>query len=222
MNPYKMNLCCTYDLGLTEYNKALQIQDKLASACSAGTSPNVILFLEHPSVLTIGRSGSEENIITSRNLLDEEGIHVFHVDRGGDITYHGPGQLVGYLIFDLRAQGRDVHQHVRNMEEVIIRGLSEFSIEGKRHPQYPGVWVRDEKICSLGIRVSRWITRHGFALNVNTDLRYFNYINPCGITDKRVTSMSNLLGHDIDMGDVKLCLLRHVAQVFDLYIGKKR
>jgi len=216
-----MALCQAYDLGTIEYTKALQLQNRLVSARLARKIPDVILILQHPSVLTIGTSGSEENIIASRDVLDSEGISIIHVDRGGDITYHGPGQLVGYFIFDLKAWGGDIHQYVRNLEEVIMLGLGEFSIEGNRNPQHPGVWVNNEKICAVGIQVSHWVTKHGFALNVNTDLRYFTYISPCGITDKRVTSMTRLLGCDIALGDVMSCLLEHSTRVFDIDIRQE-
>ncbi len=209
------SLCRVYDLGVVEYEESLRLQDELVSARIAGDIPDVILFLQHPPVFTIGASGSEANIIASRDLLDSEGISVLHIDRGGDITYHGPGQLMGYLIFDLKANGRGIHQYVRNLEEVVIRTLDAFSIPAYRYPQCPGVWVGQGKICALGIRVSRWVTKHGFALNVNTDLEYFNYIIPCGITDRRVTSMSRLLGRDIALEDVTSCMLEQCAQVFN-------
>ena len=212
--------CRVYDIGTIEYTRTLQLQNSLVSARLAHEIPDVILLLQHPSVLTIGTSGSEENIIVSKDILGGEGIPLLHVDRGGDITFHGPGQLVGYLIFDLKTQGGDIHQYVRDLEEVIILGLSEFSIRAHRVPQYPGVWVGNEKICPIGIRVSRWVTKHGFALNVSTDLKYFTYINPCGITNKGVTSMTKLLGHDIALGDVTSCILKYSAQVFDIDIRR--
>ena len=215
------SLCRAYDLGLVEYEKALQLQDNLVSARLAGEIPDVILLLQHPSVLTIGVSGSEENIIASRDLLAGEGIPVFHTDRGGGITYHGPGQLVGYLISDLKTKGKGIHQYVRHLEEVIIRTMDVFSIPASHDSQYPGVWVGQDKICALGIRVTHWVTKHGFALNVNTDLRHFTYITPCGITDRQVTSMSRLLGHDIALEDVTSCILEQCSQVFDINIRQE-
>lgn len=216
----KVSLCRAYDLGFVEYEKALQLQNNLVSARIAGEIPDITLFLQHPPVLTIGASGSEENIIASKELLVGE-IPVLHVDRGGDITYHGPGQLVGYLIFDLKAQGKGLHQYVRDLEEVIICTLGAFSISAHRDPQYPGVWVGQAKICALGIKVTRWVTKHGFALNVNSNLRYFSYITPCGITGRQVTSMSRLLGHDIALENVTSCLLEQCAKVFNMDIRQK-
>ncbi|MFC2034743.1 lipoyl(octanoyl) transferase LipB [Chloroflexota bacterium] len=214
------NLCQAYDLGLVEYEKALQLQNNLVQTRLAGEIPDITIFLQHPSVLTIGLSGSEENVITSNELLTSEGIRVLHVDRGGDITYHGPGQLVGYLIFDLTTKGRDIHQFMHNLEEVVINTLDAFSIFAYHDSQYPGVWVGQAKICALGIRVTHWVTKHGFALNVNTDLSHFSYINPCGITDREVTSMSQLLGHDVAMDDVTSCLLEQYARIFNITIRR--
>lgn len=217
----RASLCRAYDLGTVEYDKALQLQNNLVSARVAGEIPDVILLLQHPSVLTIGVSGSEENIIASKDLLDREGISISHIDRGGGITYHGPGQLVGYLIFDLKTKEKGIHQYVRNLEAVTIRTLDAFSIPAYHDSQYPGVWVGQEKICALGIRVRRWVTKHGFALNVNTDLKYFTYIIPCGITDRRVTSMSQHLGQDIALEDVTSCILEQCAQVFNINIRQE-
>jgi len=214
----RTGLCRAYDLGVVEYEESLRLQNNLVAARIAGEIPDVILFLRHPSVFTIGASGSEANIIASRDLLDSEGVSVLHIDRGGDITYHGPGQLVGYFIVDLKTRGRGIHQYVRNLEEIVIRTLDAFSLPSFRDPQYPGVWVGQDKICALGVRVSRWVTKHGFALNVNTDLKYFNYIIPCGITDRRVTSISRLLGQDIALEDVTSCMLEQCAHVFNFDI----
>ena len=185
----KAELCQAYILGVTGYNEALQLQEQLVKAHLAGEIPNTILFLQHPPVLTIGTSG-EENIIASLDKLANEGVEIIHTDRGGNITYHGPGQLVGYLIFNLNDDSKDVHQYVHNLEEVIIRMLQDYSIAAHRDSMYPGVWVGEEKICALGIRITNWVTKHGFALNINNELKYFSYINPCGITDRGVTSLS--------------------------------
>ena len=217
----RATLCRTYDLGIIEYDKSLQLQNNLVSARLAGEIPDIILLLQHFSVLKIGLSGKEDDIIVPRNLLDDEGVSIFHTDRGGGVTYHGPGQLTGYLIFDLKTKGKDIHQFVRNLEEVIIRTLDAFSIPAYVDPQYPGVWVGRDKICALGLRVTRWVTKHGFALNVNTDLRYFNFIIPCGITGRRVTSMSQLLGHDIALEDVTSCILEQCAEVFSIDIKQE-
>ena len=217
----RATLCRTYDLGIIEYDKSLQLQNNLVSARLAGEIPDIILLLQHFPVLTIGLSGKEDDIIVPRNLLDDEGVSTFRTDRGGGVTYHGPGQLTGYLIFDLKTKGKDIHQFVRNLEEVIIRTLDAFSIPAYINPKYPGVWVGQDKICALGIRETHWVTKHGFALNVNTDLRYFNFIIPCGITDKQVTSMSQLLGYDIALEDVTSCILEQCAEVFSIDIKQE-
>ena len=209
------NICWVYDLGLLDYESAMEFQDMLVSAGIASEVPDVIVLLQHPPVFTIGASGGEENITVPKGILAEERIPVIYTDRGGNITYHGPGQLVGYLIFDLRSRGRDVHQWVHNLEEVIIRMLHELSIPAHRD-KYPGVWVQQKKICSLGIRVTHWVTKHGFALNINNDLKYFSYIYPCGIPDREVTSMSQLLGHEIMIENVIPCLLKYLSQVFQV------
>ena len=218
----KPSFCWAYSLGLVEYNEALRLQDELLRDRFTGNVPDVILLLQHPPVLTIGASEGKQNITVSKDTLANEGIEVLHTDRGGNITYHGPGQLVGYPIFDLKTRGRDIHQYVRNLEEVIIRTLCDFSITGHRNSKYPGVWVGREKICAIGIRVaSRWCTKHGFALNVNNDLKYFSYIYPCGITDMGVTSMSQLLGHELRIEDVISSILRHFSLVFNVTIQQR-
>jgi len=217
----RVTLCRTYDLGTVEYDESLQLQNNLVSARIAGEIPDTMLFLQHFPVLTIGVSGKEEDIIVPGDLLDDEDIAIFYTDRGGGVTYHGPGQLVGYLIFDLQTKGKDIHRFVRNLEEVIIRTLDTFSIPAYVDPQYPGVWVEQAKICALGIRVTRWVTKHGFALNVNTDPRHFSFIIPCGITDRQVTSMSQLLGHDIALEDVTSCILEQCAEVFNIDIKQE-
>ena len=217
----KTSLCQVYDLGTVDYEKALQLQNKLVSARIAAEIPDTILFLQHPSVLTIGVSGNEEGVIASRDLLAQERIAIFHIDRGGGITYHGPGQLVGYPIIDLRTKGIGPTQYVRHLEEVIIRALATFSITANRDPEYPGVWVGQDEICALGIRVIHWVTMHGFALNVNTDLKYFTYITPCGITDRQATSMSRFLAHDIALENVVPCIIEQWAQVFNMKIRQE-
>jgi len=217
----KLNLCRAYNLGIIEYEQARQLQNNLVSARIAGDIPDIALLLQHHPVLTIGASGNEQNILTSQERLASKGIPVIRTDRGGDVTYHGPGQLVGYLIFDLKTHGTGLHQYVRRLEEVIIRTLNHFSITAHRDPQYPGVWVRHAKICALGIRVSQWVTKHGFALNVNTDLKHFTGIIPCGIADRRATSMAQVLGHEIALEEVASCLCEQCAWVFHINISEK-
>jgi lipoate-protein ligase B len=212
------NVCQVYDLGIVDYEKSLHLQNRLVSARIAAEISDTLLFLQHPSVLTIGASGNEGEIIVPKDLLAQEKIATYNIDRGGGITYHGPGQLVGYPIIDLRTKGIGTTQYVRHLEEVIIRTLAAFSLKANRDPKYPGVWVGQDKICALGIRVIHWVTMHGFALNVNTDLKYFTYITPCGIIDRQVTSMSQLLGRDVALDDVLSCIIEHWAQVFDMTI----
>ena len=207
-------LCQAYYLGVIEYGEALRLQESLVKARIAGDIPDTILFLQHPPVITMGTSAREENIIATEDSLKKEGLDIVYTDRGGDITVHEPGQLVCYPVFDLKTKERDLHLYVRNLEEVVIRTLSEFSIAAHRESSYPGVWVGEEKICAVGIRVSKWVTKHGFALNINNDLKYFSYVYPCGIIDKRVTSMSQLLGHKLNMENVMLRIIENCSQVF--------
>ena len=207
--------CSVFNLGMVDFAEASQLQSELIEQRRAGKIPDVILFLQHRPVITIGAFGGEQNIMVPRDVLEKEGISVTHTDRGGDITYHGPGQLVGYPILDLKIRGRDVHQYVHDLEEVVIRTLGDYSINAHRDPDYPGIWVGQEKICALGIRVVHWVTKHGFALNVNNDLKPFSYINPCGIVDRGVTSMRQLLGQELEIRDVINSMIRHFSVVFD-------
>jgi len=217
-------VCRVYDPGLIDYQEALSFQERLAEGRVAGRSDDAFILLEHPPVYTVGKSGGVENILVPREILLQEGISVYYVRRGGDITYHGPGQLVGYPIINLRENGLDVHQYVWSLEEVIIQSLADLGISGQRLselPNFRGVWAGDEKVCAVGIQVTRGVTMHGFALNVNPNLRHFEYINPCGITGKSVTSVSKLLGHEVDMETVKEKVLRHFAQVFKFKLVKR-
>ncbi len=211
-----MKVCLVYDLGLVDYHKGLLLQEKLLSSRKSGAISDVLLLLQHPSVFTMGRSGIGRNIIVPEETLVKEGIPVFHANRGGDITYHGPGQLVGYPILNLRENGLTVHQYVWNLEEIVIRALADFGIGGQRVSGRRGVWVGEEKVCALGLRISGEVSMHGFALNVNTNLKYFTYIIPCGITGVSITSVSKLLGHEIEIGEIQESLLRHFSQVFKL------
>jgi lipoyl(octanoyl) transferase len=177
---------------------------------------DTLLLLEHPPTVTIGRSGSMENLLVSKERLTQEGITLFFIERGGDVTFHGPGQLVGYPIMDLSSRGKDIQRYVRDIEEVLIRTLSDFSINAARDEQHAGVWVGNEEIAAIGLSVRRWVTMHGFALNVNPNLEHFSYINPCGFPDRRATSMAQILGHEIAMDGVTGCLLTHFSRVFDI------
>ncbi|MFC1981270.1 lipoyl(octanoyl) transferase LipB [Chloroflexota bacterium] len=215
---YDRDLCRAYDLGIIGYNKALKLQEGLVKARCANEIPDIILFLQHTPVLTIGASGGEENLVVSKDALVKDGVAIVHTDRGGNITCHEPGQLVSYPIFDLSTRSRDIHQYVRNLEEVVIRALHDYSIIGRRDSRYPGVWVGEEKICALGIRITKWVTKHGFALNVNNELKYFSYIHPCGISNRGVTSMSRLVGQKLMIEDIILCVINHCSKVFNLSI----
>ena len=184
------------------------------------TTENHLLFVEHPHVYTLGKSGHESNLLANENKLKEINATYVKVNRGGDITYHGFGQVVGYPVLDLENFYTDIHRYMRDLEEVIIRTIAEYGLKGERSPGETGVWFDvgkpyARKICALGVKASRWITIHGFALNVNTDMRYFDYIIPCGISDKQVTSMKRELERDVDYEEVKQKIKKHFADVFE-------
>ncbi|MEP6715759.1 MAG: lipoyl(octanoyl) transferase LipB [Terriglobia bacterium] len=198
------------------YAEALGIQQELASELKEGRGEDHLLFVEHPHVVTVGRNGHEENLLASEDLLARSGIALHHSDRGGDVTYHGPGQIVGYPIIDLRTWKRDVGAYVRGIEQVLIDTLLEFGIRAERIPSLTGVWAGEgysAKVAAIGVHLSRWVSTHGFALNVTTDLRYFQYIVPCGLA-RPVTSMEQL-GVSADASQVKPALTRHFGKVFD-------
>jgi len=212
------NLCTAYNIGLVEYDTALKLQGRLVKARLSGEIADTILFLQHPPVLTIGAGGGEDNIISSRHALAEKGVAVVTTDRGGNITCHEPGQLVGYPILDLTARGKDLHKYVHDIEGVIIRTLQDYGIEAQRDSRYPGVWVGDDKVCALGIRVTRWVTKHGFALNANNDLKCFSHVHPCGIDNCGVTSVSRLLNRKVTIEDIMTHVIEHWTQVFNMTI----
>jgi lipoyl(octanoyl) transferase len=191
---------------------AYALQQEIADRRKRGEIADQLLLVEHPHVVTMGRNGHMENVIAGEEVLARAGIDFHHTNRGGDVTYHGPGQLVGYPILDLNEWKRDVHAYVRAVEEVIIRTLGAFGLEGVRVPGATGVWVNGAKVCAIGVHISRWVTSHGFALNVDTDLQYFQYIIPCGLT-LPVTSM-RALGVAAGMNEVKPALRQQFAQVF--------
>ncbi|HEX4769991.1 MAG TPA: lipoyl(octanoyl) transferase LipB [Bryobacteraceae bacterium] len=181
------------DLGRMRYGDALAEQNRLIENHKNGIGPDTLLFVEHPHVVTMGRNGKAHNVLASENVLSRTGIEFYETDRGGDVTYHGPGQLVGYPVLDLREWKRDVRAYFRSVEQSLINAMATLGVEAERIPQpgYEGVWVRGAKIAAIGIHISRWITSHGFALNVETDLNYFKYIVPCGLT-KPVCSLRSL------------------------------
>jgi lipoyl(octanoyl) transferase len=207
-------------LGLVDYDAALELQRDLVEERRAGRIGNTLLLLEHPPVITLGvrTRGRSSNILVSAERLQELGVTVRETGRGGDVTYHGPGQLVGYPIFDLRPDRCDVHRYVRDIEAALIAAIVEFGVEGHRVQGLSGVWAgargREDKVAAIGVRISRWITSHGFALNVATDLAHFDLIVPCGIAGRGVTSLERLAGRSLPMQDVEDALVRGFEQVF--------
>jgi lipoyl(octanoyl) transferase len=223
------------DLGNMRYKEAWELQESLlqegltikGEARGRGiTDPfqlatsNYLLFVEHPPVYTLGKSGSMENVLISEEDRAKKGIEFYPTNRGGDITFHGPGQIVGYPILDLEKWYTDIGKYLRNLEEVIIRVMAHYGLKGDRSPGETGVWLdpdvkgRERKICAMGVRCSRWITMHGFAFNVNTDLNYFGHIVPCGIQDKQVTSLEKELGYKLEIDEVKQLVINHFSEVF--------
>jgi lipoyl(octanoyl) transferase len=228
------------DLGLMEYGAALELQRRVGEARKAVAIPDVLLLCEHPHVITLGRSGKISNLRAPDDLLKSMGVSFFETNRGGDITYHGPGQLVGYPILNLGEIRRDVAWYVRSLEEAMMRATAEFGIASKRVPRCTGVWVdvvagsmandreevkegkeveevkNEEKLAAIGVHLSRWVTSHGFAYNVSTDLSYFDLIVPCGIAGKRTTSLEKLLGQRVEMKDAVPRITAHFGEIFGL------
>lgn len=229
------------DLGKKEYKETWDLQEILlqeslqlkAQAREAGiTDPaevptrHQVLLVEHPPVYTLGKSGHMENVLLTEEQQREKGISFFKINRGGDITFHGPGQLVGYPILDLEKYYTDIGRYLRNLEEIVIRVMADYELKGARSSGETGVWLdphikgQERKICAMGVRCSRWVTMHGFAFNVNTDMSYFDYIVPCGIKDKKVTSLEQELGYKVDMEEVKQKWIRYCEEVFESEIQK--
>lgn len=222
------------DWGLTDYQDAwtrqevvfdktvsLKIQNRTNN--TETDTPNYLIFCEHPHVYTLGKSGKPENLLLDDQSLQEKEATYYKINRGGDITYHGPGQIVGYPILDLDNFFTDIHLYLRMLEEAVILTLADYGIKAGRYPGFTGVWLDAEnekarKICAMGVRCSRWVTMHGFAFNVNTDLDYFKNIVPCGIDDKDVTSMERELGVQLDIEEVKLKLKSHIASLFEMQL----
>ena len=202
------------NLGLEPYNQALDLQHRLVAARREGRIEDVLILLEHPPVITLGRRGDESNIVASRELLACLGIEVHRVERGGDVTYHGPGQLLGYPILDLRGYRQDVGWYMHSLEEVLIRALADFGVEAGRLEGRIGVWVGDKNIAALGARIEEWITYHGFALNVSPDLSHFDFIIPCGYKGIGVTSMEEVLGEAPEMSEVRKSVAQRFGEVF--------
>lgn len=236
---HKMRNVIFSDLGLIDYKQAWDLQEKLFARIVQQkisnrdtpesdhiTPENYLLFCAHPHVYTLGKSGHEENLLVKENELGNINASFYKINRGGDITYHGPGQIVGYPLLDLDQFFTDVHKYLRYLEEVIMLMLAEYGIKGERYPGYTGVWldasdpVKARKICAMGVRTSRWVTMHGWALNVNSDLSYFGNIVPCGIEDKSVTSMQKELGRKVDEEEVKEKLKQYFGQMFGCTISE--
>lgn len=210
--------CWLVDLGLIPYLAAWELQQRLVETRKAGAIPDVLLLCEHPHVITLGRNGKREHLLAGARPLTQTGVEFHSTDRGGDITYHGPGQIVGYPIVDLAVHRRDVRWYVAQLEEVMIRASADFDVAAKRVEGRHGVWVDtatgEEKLGALGVHLSRWVTSHGFAYNVSTDLRYFDLIVPCGIAGARATSLERVLGRAVEIDAVCARVAEHFAEVF--------
>jgi len=221
--------CWLIDLGLIAYQPAFDLQRRIVTARKCGAVPDVLLLCEHPHVITLGRNGKQEHLLASLHLLKQMGVEFLPSDRGGDITYHGPGQIIGYPILNLAAIRRDVAWYVRQLEEAMIRATAEFGIVAGRKAGMIGVWVdktagpgddaanypASEKLAAIGVHLSRWVTSHGFAYNVSTDLRYFDLIVPCGLRDKRATSLERLLGRVVLRDEVAPRIVANLGELFE-------
>lgn len=222
-----------YDFGSVPYRKMWDLQKKAQQRLidqkkqyrdgiiNERPVNDMLFFVEHPHVYTLGKSGDQAHLLKTSAELAEIDAEFIEIDRGGDITYHGPGQIVGYPILDLDRHFTDIHKYLRYLEEVVIRTCLDYGIEASRIEGLTGVWSNGEKVCAMGIRCSRWVTMHGFALNVNTDLSYFSHIVPCGISNRQVTSLCALTGRKMNTEKVKKRILRHFADVFDVEINQK-
>jgi lipoyl(octanoyl) transferase len=210
-----MRMCELRNLDLVTYENGTRLQQKLVEMRQAEAIPDQLLLLEHPPVITLGRGGNTENLLATTARLESERIRFFETTRGGDITYHGPGQLVGYPIIHLGEGNRDVRRYVTRLEEVLIRTVAEFGIEAERSEGKRGIWVGSDKIAAIGVRIARWVTSHGFALNIATNLDHFRLITPCGLQGTGVTSISRLTGRDINVDDVREIVAAKFAEIFE-------
>jgi lipoyl(octanoyl) transferase len=240
MNPVINHKTIFQDLGVIDYKEAWDYQEKLFAEIiqiklknrslnlnNQIPTPNYLIFCQHPHVYTLGKSGNPDNLLLNKDELERENISYYRINRGGDITYHGPGQLVGYPILDLDNFFTDIHKYLRFLEEAIILTLNDYDLDGGRISGLTGVWLDYEeqfnprKICAIGVKSSRWVTMHGFAFNVNTDLKFFNHIIPCGIPDKSVTSLSRELGGEISIRSVMKKLKKHLSNLFGMELEEQ-
>ena len=203
------------DLGSINYKEAWDLQKSILDLRYKNGIDDVLLLLEHPHTYTLGKTAHRENLISNIEYLQKNKISVYDIDRGGDVTYHGPGQIVGYPIIDLNNWEKDTHKYLRALEEIIIKTCKDYGIDATRKSEHTGVWIEDRKVAAIGIKVSRWITMHGFAFNVNTDLNLFNGIIPCGIEDKDVTSLKRELNRDVELEEVKSTILKYFIELFE-------
>jgi len=213
------SVCRAFRLGIIDYEQGLKLQNRLAQARMDGETEDTVLFLQHPPVITMGKSGKAQNVLAPQ-AIREKGIKVIFTDRGGDVTYHGPGQIVVYPILNLRIHGLSVPGYVWKLEETVIRLLDRFGVKARRIEKLRGVWVENEKVAALGVHLSRWISKHGLALNVNTNLDPFDFINPCG-TGRRATSMARILGREFSMEEIETLLIQCFADVFGVSISQE-
>ncbi len=215
MNQYTSKILYYSDLGLIDYRKAWDLQKDIFAKRLKNEVYDTFFLLEHPNTYTLGKVADKKNLISSKDFLIEHNINVLEIDRGGDITYHGPGQIVGYPIIDLKNWRKDTHLYLRLLEEVIIKTCNDFGLKAGRKKGLTGVWIKERKICAIGIKINRWITMHGFAFNVNTDLSLFKGIIPCGIKDKEVTSLAEELNKKFDIQEVKEVLKNNFIELFN-------
>jgi lipoyl(octanoyl) transferase len=212
--------CLVIDTGLIGYAAAWELQKRVVAARKVGAIEDVLLYCEHPHVITLGRNGKRANLLASENVLRQKGVEYFETSRGGDITYHGPGQIVGYPILNLGAIKRDVLWYVRQLEQAMIRASADFQVSARREEGKTGIWVGQgaaaEKLAAIGVHISRWVTSHGFAYNVATDLRYFDLIVPCGIGGRKATSLEKLLARQVPLEDVRGSLRKRLGEVLGL------
>lgn len=214
-HPFTPNRFAVWRLGVVEYGAAYQLQKEIHRQRVEGEVGDTLLLLEHPPTITLGKAGKLENVLVPSETLEQMGISLYFVDRGGDVTYHGPGQLVGYPILDLSSRSADLKRYVRGLEEVLIRTLEDFSVKAVRDSQHVGVWIGQKKIAAIGLRIHHWVTMHGFALNVNPCMEHFSLINGCGFKDRKAVSMREILGFSPAMEEVEENMILHFSDILE-------